>query len=295
MKTLGDDRRLACSTCHHVYDFPKQWRPTPLRAGARCRAPSWSGGRCRGHLVWRRSRSMYQTDPSPGRSRATGRRLAAEMMLRHVRADLGLPPTLRLQWFRPRMGVAPESGGAQSSSSGWFRPSDPDRLCDSGSPEPRLLRRRSPSRTRRATPGSTVRDGRWPTGAWSRMRRPTRRPSGPRIRVRKQGPGQSQGARLDGGARNPDSAPGRPIAMKPRKTYRRLARKRWPGSYIRGAGCWAVLEDWPDSQSGLAVWLYYSETLARDMAASIGVAYEYENGDASPVRVYDLTKWRSES
>ena len=78
--------------------------------------------------------------------------------------------------------------------------------------------------------------------------------------------------------------------MKPRKTYRRLARQRWPGSYIRGAGPFAVIEPWPDSSSGLAVWLYYSETLAREMAASIGRAYEYEHGDARPVRVYDLTK-----
>jgi hypothetical protein len=77
-----------------------------------------------------------------------------------------------------------------------------------------------------------------------------------------------------------------------RKTFRRVARQRWPGSHIRGAGPWAVLEDWPDSRSGLAVQLFYSERLARELAASIGRAYEWEQGDAKPVRVYDLTKWR---
>jgi hypothetical protein len=78
--------------------------------------------------------------------------------------------------------------------------------------------------------------------------------------------------------------------LKPRKTFRRVARQRWPGSYIRGRGPFAVLEPWPDSQSGLAVQLYYSQRLAHEMAASIGRAYEYEHGDARPVRVYDLTK-----
>jgi hypothetical protein len=49
--------------------------------------------------------------------------------------------------------------------------------------------------------------------------------------------------------------------MKRRKTFRRVARQRWPGSHIRGAGPWAVLEDWPDSRSGLAVTLWFSEQL----------------------------------
>ena len=82
--------------------------------------------------------------------------------------------------------------------------------------------------------------------------------------------------------------------MKRRKTYRQRTRQRWPGSRVRGAGPWAVLEHWPDSRSGLAITLWYSKTCAREMAASIDRDYEYENGGFSLSRVYDLTKWRSE-
>ena len=57
----------------------------------------------------------------------------------------------------------------------------------------------------------------------------------------------------------------------------------------------AVVEDWPDSRSGLAVTLSYSETRAREIADAIGRAYEFEDGGFSPARVYDMTTWRSES
>jgi hypothetical protein len=75
----------------------------------------------------RRRAKLMLTNPVPADRVPRSVRWAAEQMLRHVRADLGLPPTLTLQWFRPRLGV-PRGLGVAASTGGFFRPSDPDRL-----------------------------------------------------------------------------------------------------------------------------------------------------------------------
>ena len=55
-----------------------------------------------------------------------------------------------------------------------------------------------------------------------------------------------------------------------------------------------MLQPWPDSRSGWSVSLWYSERCARDMAYSIGLAYEHERGGFAPATVYDLTQWSGE-